>query len=69
MSADEILEYIDRFNSGDDLTVIKGAFLTVVGREAFTLLKPVGLPPNIEGRRKTMTHFALSTQNCIYYFR
>ncbi len=48
MSADEILEYIERFNSGDDLAVIKGAFLTAVGREALTLLKPVGLPPNIE---------------------
>ncbi len=48
MSADKILEYIDRFNSGDDLAVIKGAFLTAVGREALTLLKPVGLPPNIE---------------------
>ncbi len=49
MSADEILEYIDRFNSGDDLAVIKGAFLTAVGRDAFTLLKPVGLPHQIEG--------------------
>ncbi len=44
-SADEIVKYIDRFNfwidtkeTSDDKT-IKGAFLTAVGKEAFTLLK------------------------------
>ncbi len=44
-SADEITEYIDRFNfwidtkeTSDD-KAIKGAFLTAVGKEAFTLLK------------------------------
>ncbi len=42
-SADEIAEYIDRFNfdtkeTSDD-KAIKGAFLTAVGKEAFTLLK------------------------------
>ncbi len=42
-SADEITEYIDRFNfwidtkeTSDD-KAIKGAFLTAVGKEAFTL--------------------------------
>ncbi len=45
MSADEISEYIDKFNfwidtreTSDD-KAIKGAFLTAVGKEAFTLLK------------------------------
>ncbi len=47
MSADKILEYIDRFNSDDDLTAIKGAFLTEVGREALTLLKPLGCPKTL----------------------
>ncbi len=44
-SADEIAEYKDRFNfwidtkeTGDD-KAIKGAFLTAVVNEAFTLLK------------------------------
>ncbi len=45
MPADEIGEYIDRFNfwidtrEFSDEIVIKGGFLTAVGREAFTLLK------------------------------
>ncbi len=52
MSADEILEYIDRFNSDDDLTAIKGAFLTMVGREAFTLLKPLVYPKTLRDAAK-----------------
>ncbi len=46
-SADKILEYIDRFNSYDDLTAIKGAFLMAVGREALTLLKPLVYPKKL----------------------
>ncbi len=42
-SADEIAEYVDQFNSWIDTRgtsvdkLIKGAFLTAVGKEAFTL--------------------------------
>ncbi len=47
-SADEIAEYIDRFwidtkETSDD-KAIKGAFLTAVGKEAFTLLKTLVYP-------------------------
>ncbi len=49
-SADEIVEYIERFNfwidtkeTSDD-KAIKGAFLTAVGKEAFTLLKTLVYP-------------------------
>ncbi len=49
-SADEIGEYVDRFNfridtreTSDD-KAIKGAFLTAVGKEAFTLLKTLVYP-------------------------
>ncbi len=52
MSADEIAEHID-------LTPVKGAFLTVVGREAFTLLK------TLRGAAKEW-HIS---QNFIYCFR
>ncbi len=50
MSADEISEYIDRFNFRIDTRetiddkAIKGAFLTVVGKEALTLLKTLVYP-------------------------
>ncbi len=49
-SADEIVEYIDRFNfwidtkETSDNKAIKGAFLTAVGKEAFTLLKTLVYP-------------------------
>ncbi len=49
-SADEIAEYIDRFNFWIDTKetsvdkAIKGAFLTAVGKEAFTLLKTLVYP-------------------------
>ncbi len=49
-TADKIAEYIDRFNfwidtkeSSED-KAIKGAFLTAVGKEAFTLLKTLVYP-------------------------
>ncbi len=43
-SADEVAEYIDRFNfwidtrGTSDEKAIKGAFLTAVGKDAFSLL-------------------------------
>ncbi len=49
-SADEIAEYIDRFNfwidtkDTSDEKAIKGAFLTAVGKEAFALLKTLVYP-------------------------
>ncbi len=53
MSADEIAEYIDRFNfwidtreTSDD-KAIKGAFLMAVGKEAFALLKTLVCPKTL----------------------
>ncbi len=49
-SADEIADYIDRFNFWIDNKetsvdkAIKGAFLTAVGKEAFTFLKTLVYP-------------------------
>ncbi len=52
-SADEIAEYIDRYNFWSDTKetsddkAIKGAFLTAVGKEAFTLLKTLVCPKTL----------------------
>ncbi len=52
-SADEVTEYIDRFNfwietrgTSDD-KAIKGAFLTAVGRDAFSLIRALVYPKTL----------------------
>ncbi len=52
-SADEVAEYIDRFNfwidtrGTSDEKAIKGAFLTAVGKEAFSLLRTLVYPKTL----------------------
>ncbi len=49
-SADEVAEYIDRFNfwidtrGTSDEKAIKGTFLTAVGKDAFSLLRTLVYP-------------------------
>ncbi len=64
-STDEIAEYIDRFNfwidtkeTSDD-KVIKGAFLTAAGEEAFTLLKTLVYPKTLRDASITEIQEAL----------
>ncbi len=65
MSADEISEYIDRFNFRIDTRetsvdkAIKGAFLTAVGKEAFTLLKTLVYPKTLRDASITEIQEAL----------
>ncbi len=70
-SVDEIGEYIDRFNFWIDIRetsddkAIKGAFLTEVGKGAFTLLKTLVYPKTfkdasiIEIQETLLRHFSL----------
>ncbi len=65
MSADEIGEYIDRFyfwfdtrETSDD-EAIKGAFLTAVGKEAFTLLNTLVYPKTLRDASITEIQEAL----------
>ncbi len=52
-SADEVAEYIDRFNfwidtrGTNDEKAIKGAFLTAAGKDAFSLLKTLVYPKTL----------------------
>ncbi len=52
-SADEVAEYIDRLNFWIDIRgtsdekAIKGAFLTAVGKEAFSLLRTLVYPKTL----------------------
>ncbi len=69
-SADEIAEYIDRFNfwidtkeTSDD-KAIKGAFLTAVRKEAFTLLKTLAYPKTLRDASITEIQEAL-----LHHFR
>ncbi len=64
-SADEIAEYINRFNfwidtkeTSDD-KAIKGAFPTAVGKEAFTLLKTLAYPKTLRDASITEIQEAL----------
>ncbi len=64
-SADEIGEYVDRFNfwidtreTSDD-KAIKGAFLTPVGKEAFTLLEALVYPKTLRDASITEIQEAL----------
>ncbi len=64
-SADEIGEYIDRFyfwivirETSDDKD-IKGAFLTAVGKEAFTLMKTLVYPKTLRDASITEIQEAL----------
>ncbi len=52
-SADEVAEYIDRFNfwidtrGTNDEKAIKGAFLTAFGKDAFSLLRTLAYPKTL----------------------
>ncbi len=76
-SADEIAEYIDRFNfwidtkeTSDD-KANKGAFLTAVGKEAFTLLKTLVYPKTLrdafitEIQEALLRHVRLPSSNLL----
>ncbi len=69
MSPDEILEYIDRFNFWIDTRetrddkAIKGAFLNLVGKEVFTLLKTLVYPETLRDASTTEIQEA-PCQNC-----